>query len=166
MLNIVARRADAADWDRLHVLARSAPTELQRMEFYGLMGSAEDPALAQKALDLALSGEPAPTTAPEIISSVSVRHPAMALDYATAHWDQIKALLEPDSRATYAPRLVYWGSDAALIAKLDAFAARNIPEDARQEVVKADAAVAYQAKVKTERLPDVDAWLAAQPRPR
>ncbi|MDR3510471.1 MAG: M1 family aminopeptidase [Caulobacteraceae bacterium] len=160
VLDIVAQHADAADWEQLHGLAVSARTELERVELYARLGEAEDPALARRALDLSLSGEPAATTTPQMVEAVSSRHPAMALDFTAAHWDRISALLEPDTRATFPPRLVMGGSDKALADKMDAFAAANIPESARQDVRKADANIAYLAKVKAERLPDVDRWLA------
>jgi hypothetical protein len=59
------------------------------------------------------------------------------------------------------PRLIGNASDLALIAKLDAFAKDHIPADARQDVMKSEANVRYLAKVRTDRLPEVDRWLAS-----
>jgi aminopeptidase N len=160
-LAIVADHADAADWDRLHALAKSAPTELERFELYTLLGRAADPALARRALDLALSGEPLATTAPAIIKAVAVRHADLALAFTAANWNRISPLLEPDSRPEFAPHLIAWSADPALIAPLDAFADGNIPADARQDVRKAEAGVRYRAGVRSARLPEVDRWLAA-----
>jgi aminopeptidase N len=160
VLTSVAQHADAADWEQLHTLTRSAHSELERYELYGLLGQADDPALARKALELAISGEPSVTTAPAMIEAVSRRHPALALDFVAANWDRISAVLEPDTRATFVPRLVSEGSDPALIAQLNAFAERNIPPGARGDVRKAVARIAYLSKVRQARLPDVDRWLA------
>jgi aminopeptidase N len=162
VLAIIAQHADQADWDQLHQLAKGARSELEREEFYSLLGRAEDPVLARRALDLALSGEPPPTVAPNVIDSVAVRFPGMALDFAAAHWPAISQLMEPDSRAQYAAALVGRGADPALIAKLDAFAESNIPANARGEVRRADAQIAYRARIRTGRLPDADHWLAGQ----
>lgn len=161
VLAIVAEHADPAQWERLHGLALSARTDLERIELYSLLGEADDPALARKALALALSGEPAATTTPMIIEAVSLRYPQMALDFTARHWDRIGELLEPDTRATFAPRLASHGSDPALAAALNAFADRNIPPSARLDVRKATASIDYLAKVKAGRLPEVDAWLAS-----
>jgi aminopeptidase N len=161
VLGIVARDADAADWESLHALAKTARTELERREFYTLLGQAEDPALARKALDLAVSGEPAATTAPSMIQAVAGLHPGMAFDFATANWVRISAMLEPDTRAEFVPRLVADATDDLLLARLDVFAERNIPATARSELRKAKANVLYLSNVRRARLPEVDRWLAS-----
>jgi aminopeptidase N len=159
VLRIVAIHADAARWEQLHALAKSAKTQLERQELYSLLGNAADKALAQRALDLAISGEPPATTTPGMIQAVSILHPDMAFDFAAAHWDRIADLLEPTTQSGYMPRLIGNASDPALIAKLDAFAKDHIPANARQDLRKSEATVRYLAKVRTERLPEVDRWL-------
>jgi aminopeptidase N len=161
-LTIVAENASAADWDQLHLFAKGARSEVERDEFYGLLGRAEDPALAQKALDLALSGEPPATVAPNIVDQVAIRYPDKALDFAAAHWAALGPMMEPDSRSQYAADLVGRGADPALIPKLDAFAEANIPANARGAVRRAEAQIAYRARIRTTRLPDADRWLTAR----
>ncbi len=160
VLAIVAQHANPADWERLHGLAKTARSELERSEYYSLLGRADDPALVRRALELSLSGEPPATTAPAIIQSVSRHHQALALDFVAANWAKISALLEPDSRATFAPRLVIGGADRILADKLNAFADSNIPANARQDVRKALASITYLAAVREARLPEVDRWIA------
>ena len=70
VLEIVAVHATPAEWERLHALARAAPTELERSELYGDLGATTDPDLARRALELSLSGEPPKTVAPDLIASV------------------------------------------------------------------------------------------------
>ncbi len=159
VLEIVAVHASAADWETLHGLARGAKSELERSELYDDLGAAADPALARRALALSLSGEPPKTVAPDLIASVSYRHPSMALDFAISRWSDIEPLIEPDARARFTPRLLESAFDAALIPRLDAFAAAHIPASDRQDVRKVEASVRYLAKVRAERLPEVDAWL-------
>jgi aminopeptidase N len=160
VLQIVAIHADAAIWEQLHAMARSAKTQLERQELYGLLGAAEDPALARRALDLAVSGEPPATTMPGMIRAVSRRHAVMAFDFAVAHWDQIANLLEPSTQSGYMPRLIGNSSDLTLIAKLDAFAKDHIPANADQDLRKSESTVRYLAKVRKERLPEADQWLS------
>lgn len=160
VLAIVAQHATAADWERLHQLAKTASTELERQEDYALLGVAIDGGLAQKALALALSGEPVATTAPVILSAVSERHPDLALDFVIAHWPQVSVLLEPDSRAAFAPILAQGAADKAEADKLVAFADKTIPADAQQDVRKAVASIRFQAKVREARLPELDRWIS------
>jgi aminopeptidase N len=88
----------------------------------------------------------------------------MAIDYAATHWDQIKVSLEPDSRSEYVPGLAENSRDLATLPKLRAFAATHIPPDAQGDVKKAEAAITFYAKIRTDRLPELDRWIAAQPK--
>jgi len=162
VLGVIAAHADAASWEPLHEMAKSAKSQLDREEFYHLLGASRDKTLAQKALELALTDEPPVTIAPGIISAVANYYPELAFDFATSHWDQVGKMIEPTTRSRYVPRLIQSAVDAGLAAKLDAFAKDNIPESAMQDVRKADALVRYVAKVKNERLPEVDRWLKSQ----
>jgi aminopeptidase N len=160
VLQIVAHHADAATWDKLHNLAQTSKNSLEKQEYYYLLGIAWDRGLAQKALAIVLTNEVEVTTRPQIIDAVSDRYPGMAFDFTAAHWPAIKAMLEPDSRSQYAPRLLSAAYDPAYIAKLKAFARENIPADAQQQVVKSQSAIAYYSDVRKNRIPEVDRWLA------
>jgi aminopeptidase N len=159
VLSIVAAHADAASWEQLHALAKNAPSSLEKHEFYDLLGSVHDRTLAERALALALTDEAPVTMRPAIVDSVSDYHPEMAFDFTAAHLDAIDAMLEPDSRNEFAPRLAGSSTDPAMIAKLEAFAGAHIPVTARQATVKVEAAVAYAAMVRSKRLPEIDRWL-------
>jgi len=162
LLRNVAVQADAAVWERLLQMVKGASSEMERQQLYKLLGAAQDDAISQRALALALSGEVPPTLAPGIISSAASRHPEVALDFAIKNWDQISKMLEVTSALQYLPRLTGNSTDLATVDKLNAFAAAHVPENARQDYVLATARVRYLAKVRATRLPEVDRWLAAQ----
>jgi aminopeptidase N len=164
VLQVVAVHADQATWDELHAMARVASTELERRELYDLLASPRNDALVGRALALAMSGEPPPTTMPQMIRSVSRRHPVTAFDFAVAHWDAVSALIEPASRPRYVPDLVSDSSDLALTGKLDAFGAKHIPASARGDLMKAEANMHYLGDIRQGRLPEVDQWLGAHGR--
>ena len=159
-LDEIHPEADAAVWERLLQMAKGTQSEMERQQLYGLLGAPQDDALTQRALALALSGEVPATLAPEIVSSTATRHPEVALDFAIRHWDKLSKMLEVTSALQYVPRLTANSSDPATIDKLNAFAAANVPENARQDYVLAIARVRYYAKVRATRLPEVDRWLA------
>jgi aminopeptidase N len=163
VLSIVAANADPATWERLHQLARTASTQLEKIEYYGLLGRVRDPALAQRALALALTTEAEPTIRPGIIANVSVFHPKMALDFAAAHWAEVEPLLDSSARVSYITRLASSAADPAVAQDLDAFAAGHIPATGRGDVEKAKAQIAYAASVRTGRLPEADRWLESHP---
>src|SRR3954465_9659061 len=75
ILAVAARNVDSAGWERLRAQARAERSPLVKAQLYRLLGTARDPALAQRALDLALAEEPGATTGSAIISAVSEEHP-------------------------------------------------------------------------------------------
>jgi aminopeptidase N len=162
VLQVVATHADAASWERLHAMANSAATLIERQELYGLLPAAQDPLLVQRALDLALGSEPPTTIRPAMITSASVDHPMLAVDFALAHWEELSAWIEPTAKARFVPRLAANASDADLIDKLNAFAAAQIAPGARQDLRKSIANIRYQAAIRQSRLPEIDRWLQSQ----
>src|SRR3954469_21366788 len=82
ILAVVARNIDAAGWERLHAPAKAETNPLVKASLYRALGSARDPALAQRALDLALTDEPGATTSSAIIGSVAGGPPRLPLPYA------------------------------------------------------------------------------------
>ncbi len=161
VLDIVAYHADAPTWERLHARAREARNSLAQRRGYQLLGSVHDPALARRALDLALSAELPVTLRATLLGTVGRWHPEMAFELVTRRWKEVAPLLEPDSRASFAPRLAARAHDAATIARLRAFAAAHIPPTARRAAVSAEAAIARTVRIRQERLPEASRWLAS-----
>jgi len=160
VLGVVAEHADAATWEQLHQLARNAGSSLEKADLYGLLGTARDPALVQRALQLALSDEPEVTVRPSLLTSAAKYSPEPAFDFANAHFDQVDAMLEPTTRNAFVPRLAAHSTDAAIIPKLRAYAQAHIPADARKDAMESEMAIASAVKFRKQRLPDVDRWLA------
>jgi aminopeptidase N len=159
MLRTVARHADAAEWDRLHALARAAPTVVVKSELYTLLASAEDVGLAKRALALALGGEVDATEAPMMIGSVSFLHPDPAFDFYLAHRSEVNADLEPDSRNQFGPRLANGLYSPDMADKVRAFAQADIPVTARGATTEVLADLAFRAEVRRLRAPEIAAWL-------
>jgi aminopeptidase N len=162
VLGIVASHADAATWEQLHQLARASKQPTDKSRLYRQLGQSHDPALADKALALALSGEPTATDAPAIISSVANVYPEKAFDFAVAHRTQIDQMLEPTSRTSFYTGLGGRSKQVAMTEKLEAFA-KTAPASTRGETNKAIAAIKVRTDIAAKRLPEVDAWLAAHP---
>jgi aminopeptidase N len=159
VLGIIAVDADPTRWDQLHRMAQAAATEMERRELYVLLAAPESEVLVQRALDLAISGEPPATIAPEMISAASERHPKLALEFVITHWDRIAPRIEPSSQARYVPSLLSDATDLNLIGELERFAEGHIPPDGRQELRKAEATVRYLAMIRNDRLPEIDRWM-------
>jgi aminopeptidase N len=162
VLSAVAENADFLVWEQLHEMAKRASSFLEKQQIYGVLGATRDRALAQRALDLVLTDEAPITLRPSIIDAVADGHfPDLAFEFTAAHFKQVDALLEPDSRFFYAPSLLLQSGDLAMVAKLRAYAEARIPVTARKEVVVAEASISYNAAIRAHRLPELDAWLTS-----
>jgi aminopeptidase N len=162
ILNVIAANADAATWDALHAQARTEQTAMVKSELYSLLGEPLDATLAQRALDLALTDEAGATNSAGIISHVASQHPDLAFDFAIAHRAQVEKKIDATSRSRYFPGLGGRSADPAMIDKLRGYADQYLAADARGDVKTAIASIQYRIKVRKERLPQIDAWLARQ----
>jgi aminopeptidase N len=162
VLMVTAMHADEATWQELLARARKATDPLEQERAYLRLGMPLDPALAQRALDLALSGEPPATVAPVIIATVSDRHPAMAYDFAVAHEKAVGAMIEGASRWRYIPQLANTSSDPAVAERLRAYMQRSIPADAQQDAQESIAEILRRARSYAHSAPQLEAWVKAQ----
>jgi len=159
VLGIVAYNADAATWDKLHAMARSEQSSMIRDQYYGLLARTRDKALAQRALDMALTDEPGATNGAGMISAVSWEHPDMAFDFAVAHREQVDKLVDTTSRARYYPGLGSGAYDLAMVDKIRAFADKYIAPTSRRSAETAIASIQTRLKLRAQQLPQVEAWL-------
>ncbi len=163
VLSVVAQRADAPTWDTLHGLAQSAPSPLEKAALYQLLGLARERALADRALALAISGEPPATVAGGLLRIAGASHPGATLDFIAAHWDRVEPLFGEGAGATIAARFFNTGADRAMLPRLDAFVRAHVPAATRERIVKVAARIQDRATVREQRLPQADRWLAASP---
>ena len=163
VLDVVAANADAATWDSLHRAAAAEKTALVKRALYDALASATDPALARRALDLALTDEPDATTGAEMIRAVSSNLPELAYDFSVAHMAAVNKLVDASSRSRFFPALATGSADPAMVAKIKDYAEHNLKPEARRDADTAAAAITYRVKVIRERVPAMIAWLAAHP---
>ena len=161
VLYVVARQADAATWEQLHAAAKAEQSAIVKTEMYALLGAAMDPALAQRALALAISGEPAATDASHIISSVAEDNTELAFDFALANLERVNGILEPSSRGAFMARLASGSTEAATVGKLKAYADAHVAAAGRAPVNTAVSRIEFRVEAIRSRMPAVDAWLAA-----
>jgi aminopeptidase N len=159
ILGVSARNLDAAGWERLRAQARAERSPLVKAQLYRLLGTAADPALARRALDLALTDEPGATTSSAIISAVAETHPDLAFDFAVRNREKVEGLVDISSRSRYLAGLGGASSDPAMVGKLEDYAKRHLTAQSRGRVDVAIASIRDRVRVRTTRLPDVTRWL-------
>ncbi|MFD2367728.1 M1 family metallopeptidase [Pseudoduganella sp. GCM10020061] len=161
IMHVVAYHADAATWDKLRAAARAEKSQLIKDSYYELLASPADKALAQRALELALTDEPGVTNSADMIATVAQNHPEMALDFALANLAKVNERVDATSRSRYIPRLAGDSGEQATIAKLEKYAQEHLAPTSRRDAETAAANIATRIKVRNELLPKIDKWLAA-----
>jgi aminopeptidase N len=162
-LGVIAANADAATWNALHARAQQATGAIERTSLYQLLGATGDEALAQRALELALTAEPGKTVSSGMIASVAGRHPRLAIDFVLGHLPQVDQLIDISGRSRFMQRLSATSKDAALIPILEAYANANLaatdrkPIDQSIDRIRAQSARAPRINAETAQ------WLAVHP---
>lgn len=162
ILSVVAANVDAAGWEQLRAAAQAEKNPLVRASLYRQLAGARDPALARRALALALSEEPGATTSAGMVSAVSGRHPDLAFDYALANRERIEALVDISSRSRFLSTLGSGSVDPAMIAKIEDYAKRYMTAESRRPADQAIGAIRDRVRVRETRLPDIGRWLEAK----
>ena len=165
VLHIAGRYADAESFEQLHRLARQATDQVMRQQYYRALGNALDPRLAARVLALALTDELPGALGSFEISRVAYagEQAQLAWDFAQAHLAALTGKLDPMRRYRFVPQLMGAFDDAPRAAELRAFAAANIPADARREAERVAEDIEFKAEIKGWLLPAVDRWAALHP---
>jgi aminopeptidase N len=160
-LRIVAANASKAEWDQLAALADRSTGLVEKSTYFGLLARARDDALAQAALDLALT-ERAPTTArADMIAQVAATHGDLAFPFAMTNAKRIGELVDDSSQATYFARLAAAANKPATLAALEAYA-KGLPADQRKPVERTLGQVQRRLAEQAGVAAGVKAWLAAR----
>ncbi len=160
-LSIAATNAAVADWERLLELAKSSSSSVERSAYYRLLGAAKDDALAQRALDLAVSGNVGATDGAGIISSVAQAHGDLAVNFVLNNGETIAKLVDNSARAQFIARLGANIKDAATLERLKAYRATLSPDEQKPM----DRTLAVLAERETSRprtIAGIVDWLASR----
>jgi aminopeptidase N len=159
-LSLIAGNADQATWDTLRKMANGADTQLEKIQLFTLLGAPKDKALAQKALDLAMTDEPGKTTSAGIISAVSREHPEMTLDFVLSHLPQYEAMIDVSARSQAVGRIAGNSADPATVGKLEAYATQHLTPESRAVIDRAISAIQSRIETRARLKPELQAWLA------
>jgi aminopeptidase N len=164
VLAVVARNNDVAGWAALRAAAKAEKTPMVKDQLYLLLASVEDKGLSERALELALTDEPGATNSAEMVRQVAQHAPELAFDFALANMAKMNTRIDESSRSRFFPSLATASGDAAMIGKVERYAAANLAEGARRDAETAVAEIRDRIKVRQDRLPEIDGWLARHAR--
>ncbi|MCD6026121.1 MAG: peptidase family protein [Solimicrobium sp.] len=159
ILRVVALHADVVAWDQLHAAAKAEKSSMMKEQRYILLASSQDPVLASRALEIAITDEPGATTSPGMISKVAYLHPDLAFDFAIKHLTHVQQLVSGNSRNQFIPKIASRSADPAMIEKLQAYAKAHIVPNAQSSTNTAIADINFQIKMRAQRLPEIGNWI-------
>ena len=159
IVNAVGSGADAAMFDELAGRAARSSDTAEKRSYLLATCRALDTSVARRALELSLTEAVPEQLSSVMIAAVADTHPELALDFATARYNDIVPRLESFSRITYVPTLAAEGVDRTMEQKLVQFADKQLGGQGVETVERARSLILYNDEVRRERLPQVDAWL-------
>ncbi|WP_293883722.1 M1 family metallopeptidase [Sphingomonas sp.] len=154
---VYADTADAARWDDLHAKAKAESSPVAKLMQYSNLGTAQDIALAQKALDLVLTDEVPVPMRGNIVQAVAGEHPALAFDWAVAHAAQVNAFLETSTRSAFIVGLAAGSGDPAVGKRVASYAA-TLPAASRKPAEQTISAISYRAGLRSSQAAALGKW--------
>ena len=142
-------------------MARSSPALVERSTYFGLLARANDPALAQAALDLALTETPPQTVRAAMIRTVAEGHADLAFPFALAHRAQLESLVDDSSQASYFASLAATAQAPVTIGALEGYAA-GLKPDQRKPVNRTLGQIRQRMTDSAAQVAGTKAWLAAR----
>ena len=158
-LSIVAAHADAATFDTLAERARKTSDPLEKQHLFTALSAVDDPALARKMVDIALSDQVPAGTAPTLIDTLAVRHPDLVWQIVIARLDDPSLSLTKSDRWQLAAAIAGNSADPQRVSDLEAYVARNVPAEARRPFLQAEASIHHNQRLASQVLPEIDTWI-------
>jgi aminopeptidase N len=162
VISIAARHADTSTLDRLLAVARTTKDPLKKENLFGALGQIADPRGAERVLEAGMGPDAPAGLAPYLFMDVALDHPDLVWKRALQYFDRPGAPLDSQMRLFLMPAIARCSSDHNRLTDLQAYADQHIPANARQSVESAIATIKLNAKFRSERLPEIDKWLAGR----
>ena len=159
-LRAVAMHADNARWQALRALAAAAPSPLEQRLYLDAMTYVRDPALAQKTLDLAVSGETPKQLSPRLIKSVADRHPDLAWTFLQTNEAAISERIDDMQSFSFIPDIAATSADPKRAGELKSYFRKRLPGAPEAEMKRSMDEIKSDGDIRANRLPQINEWLS------
>jgi aminopeptidase N len=164
ILGVVAKYADAATFEQLHGVAKSARDEAEMRRYFGALMAVEDPALAEQAAGIALSSEIPPQAGSlrlGLIVRIGTDHPALSWASFTRN---ASMLLSPFTR--YVPlisaqQVPTWYWNGVPIPEIEAWVRAQVPAEMSLNIERGLETARFRLSERERLLPAADAFVSA-----
>jgi aminopeptidase N len=162
ILSLVARYADADTFEQLHAIARSTRDEAEMRRYFGAMMAVSDAALADRAVQIALSDEIPPQAGSlrlGLIVRIAEDHPALSWGAFTRN---AAALLAPFAR--YVPlisaqQVPGWYWKGVPLPAIESWVREQVPAEMSANIERGLAAARFRQQEQARLLPAADAFV-------
>jgi aminopeptidase N len=153
ILLVVGRYADEKTWHKLHELGVATTNIAAKQDYYDALACAVDPALAEKTLQIALTGELPTSRAIFLVGKVARfgDHPDLAVKFARENIKTLLAKIDALEATSFVPDLFTFFSDLSRADELKEYAKKNLPPSSARDVARAVDEIEVRAEEK-ERL--------------
>ena len=164
-LVIVANRANFATFDSLLKRARDSKDLLEKQRIYEALAGVEEPVLARRMLNIALSDEVPAGTAHSLLWRLARYHPDLAWQVIAPRLSDPKLPFSTAERWRLAQSVAEFSSLPDRIADVEAYEAKNVPADSRKPFLEVIASIRKNQRIASIVLPDIDRWIASRSTP-
>ncbi len=165
VLGIIALNASPAEFDQLHMVAKTAKNETELSRYYSALMNVRDAALAHKAAEIALSDE-IPKQAEMLrfgfVIELNNEHPDLAWPLFTKNVDRLMEPQQPFGTfiiAQYTPE-IFWNSVPT--DELEAWVKAHVPEKMAPNIARGMETARFKAAQKTMLVKSADAFITGQ----
>jgi aminopeptidase N len=155
---VAGRYADAATYDALARRALATSSTEERNRFGRALTAVQDPALAERTLQLALSPQLPTHLAGHIVPDVAREHVDKAWDFAVKHRDELMKMLDAVTRNRAFAEVVGNSNSPADAEMMEEYVRQNFGPDALVEAQRVGNGIRIRSAQKARLLPQV--WAA------
>ncbi|HEY1364218.1 MAG TPA: M1 family metallopeptidase [Xanthobacteraceae bacterium] len=168
VMHLVGLTADRATYDTLIALARKATGTGERVRYYTAAAGARDPSLAQRTLELTLTGELPSTLIGRVLNTVAAdgEQPELAWNFVQQHFEALAERQGPSFPNYLVAGLMQNFTDRERAEELARFAPAHASSGGRTAAARAQEAIMISADLKARVLPAVADWIARRAQPR
>lgn len=157
VVGTAGRYADAATYDALTARLLASANSEEWSRFGRALASAQDPALAARTLQLALSPQLPATQAGRIVPDVAREHMALAWQFALDHQSQLMGTADALQANRLMTQVVAGSSNVADADMMEAYVREHYDADALVEARRVGNGIRVRAAQKARLLPQVRA---------
>ena len=164
VIRVVGAHADAATFDDLLQRAQTAASPLERTLYQTALTRAQDPALGQRAIDLAFDRQTPAQDAFLMVVNIMSRQPDLLWDKTMADMTRFQEFTPEGFQVALLANMAAESDRPGQMDLMRAYIAAHYPDAPLGEVEQAASRAALDHRIQHDQLPEVTAWLEHFPR--